>query len=263
MKSIEYNQTLLALSHVTVRYGGVTAVDDVSLNVQPGQIFGLIGPNGAGKTTLIDAITGFTPYSGKVVFGGIPLDGVPVHKRTRLGIARTFQAGGVFDDLTIEENILVGERRSSAWRSILRAVLGGDFEPPRPETGAVINALQLGQLLTRYARELSTGQRKSVAIAQALAHRPTLLLLDEPAAGLDSTESAWLAERLRSIRDGGVTILIVDHDMDLMGTVCDEVLVLNFGRVIAVGSPDMALAHPEVVTAYLGTTAGGTQAGVR
>lgn len=253
MSESQPSNPLLALEHVTVRYGGVVAVDEVSMTVPQGRVVGLIGPNGAGKTTLVDALTGFTRYSGTIRFRGQPIDGVPPHQRARLGMARTFQAGNIFDDLTVQENILIGERRAASRLSTLAAITFGRREPAQPETERLIDTLGLQDFLTVQASALSSGQRKLVAVAQALACQPDLILLDEPAAGLDSAESAWLGERLRAVCAGGVTILLVDHDMELVAGVCDELVVLDFGQVIAAGAPGDVLADPRVVAAYLGS----------
>jgi len=244
---------LLSVAGLTVRYGGVVALDQVSLSVPAGGFVGLIGPNGAGKTTFVDALTGFTRYSGEVRFDGTRLDQAPAHVRARHGLARTFQSGGVFDDLTVEENVLVGERSRSGWLSTVASVLSGRSAPASQATREIIGSLGLTGLLGMQAEELSEGQRKLVAVAQALASKPKLLLLDEPAAGLDSAESAWLGQQLLAVRDTGVAILLVDHDMDLVMNVCDELVVLDFGKVIAVGPPREVLANPLVVAAYLGS----------
>jgi branched-chain amino acid transport system ATP-binding protein len=252
-------ETMLSVTGLTVRYGGVVAVDGVSLTVPVGKIVGLIGPNGAGKTTLVDALTGFTAYSGEVRFRGARLDGLRAHARAHRGLARTFQSGGIFDDLTVEENILIGERRGSGWLATVKAILTGRSDPPNPKTQALIDTLDLRSVLEVQVSELSEGNRKLVAVAQALAGRPDLVLFDEPAAGLDSQESAWLGTQLRKVRDSGLTILLVDHDMDLVMSICDEIVVLDFGKVIASGGPKEVLADPKVIEAYLGsvTTAAG------
>ncbi|HVV08140.1 ABC transporter ATP-binding protein [Amycolatopsis sp.] len=252
------NEPLLTVSGLTVRYGGVVALDDVSLRVPKGAIVGLIGPNGAGKTTMVDALTGFARYTGEVRFAGTRLDGLPAHRRAARGLARTFQSAGIFDDLTVEENILIGERSAARRFSTLRAIFGGRTEKPRAQTRRIIDLLDLGGSLEVPAGELSEGHRKLVSVAQALAGGPQLVLFDEPAAGLDSTESAWLGRQLRAVSESGVTILLVDHDMELVTSVCDELVVLDFGKVIAAGPPRQVLDDPGVVAAYLGsvTTAG-------
>lgn len=244
---------LLSVAGLTVRYGGVVALDSVSLSVPAGGFVGLIGPNGAGKTTFVDALTGFTRYSGEVRFAGARLDREPAHVRARHGLARTFQSGGVFDDLTVEENIFVGERSGSGWLSAVWSVLSGRSAPASRAARDIVGSLGLTEFLGIRAEELSEGQRKLVSVAQALASRPKLLMLDEPAAGLDSAESAWLGRQLMAVRDSGVAILLVDHDMDLVVSVCDELVVLDFGNVIAVGPPREVMANPLVVSAYLGS----------
>jgi branched-chain amino acid transport system ATP-binding protein len=244
---------LLSVTGLTVRYGGVVALDSVSLSVPAAGFVGLIGPNGAGKTTFVDALTGFTRYTGEVRFDATRLDRQPAHIRARHGLARTFQSGGVFDDLTVEENILVGERSRSGWLAAVGSVLSGRSAPASQATKDIIGSLGLSGLLGQQAEELSEGQRKLVSVAQALASSPKLLLLDEPAAGLDSAESAWLGQQLLAVRDSGVAILLVDHDMDLVVSVCDELVVLDFGKVIATGPPREVLADPLVVAAYLGS----------
>jgi ABC-type branched-subunit amino acid transport system ATPase component/branched-subunit amino acid ABC-type transport system permease component len=226
-------ETLLSVRNTTVSYGGVIAVDDVSLEVAEGSVVGLIGPNGAGKTTLLDAVSGFTPSAGDVVFAGRSLRGLKPHRRIRRGLGRSFQGIELYDDLTVEENVSVGDR-SSRDISGLFALLG------------------LADIRDRPVAELSQGRRQLVSIARSLAGRPALVMLDEPAAGLDSVESAWLAERLRQIRDSGVTILLVDHDMNLMLNLCDHLYVLNFGQLIASGTPAEIRDNAEVVGAYLG-----------
>ena len=231
---------LLEVTNLTVRYGGVVAVDNVSFSVQQGQIVGLIGPNGAGKTTTIDALCGFHDYEGSVVFSGQDVGGSAPHRRAALGLSRTFQLAGVSDDLTVEENVQVGQQGTA----------GRD-----PETlTRILGELGLSDMRDLQVSMLSQGQRQLVSVARALAGEPRLLLLDEPAAGLDSTESLWLAERLRGVRDTGVTILLVDHDMSLVLNLCDTINVLDFGALIAMGTPDEIRANELVSTAYLGVT---------
>jgi ABC-type branched-subunit amino acid transport system ATPase component/branched-subunit amino acid ABC-type transport system permease component len=231
---------LLEVRNLTVRYGGVTAVDDVNLSVYEGQIVGLIGPNGAGKTTTIDALCGFHGCEGTVLLDGQDVGGRPPHIRAGLGLARTFQLAGVSDDLTVEENVQVGQQGAGG---------GGGAELNR-----IVNDLGLSDMRELQVSMLSQGQRQLVSVARALAGAPRLLLLDEPAAGLDSTESLWLAERLRAVRDSGVAILLVDHDMSLVLNLCDSIDVLDFGALIAHGTPDEIRHNDTVSTAYLGAT---------
>ncbi len=221
-------EPLLWVSDLSVTFGGVRAVSEVSFEVASESLHGLIGPNGAGKTTTLDALTGFVPHEGRVAFDGRDITALSPHDRARAGLVRTFQSLELFDDLTVRENCLVG---------------GSD---------APLDGLGLGDLADRLPRELSLGHRKLVALARALSSSPRLVLLDEPAAGLDSDESAQLGERLRAIVADGVTIVLIDHDMGLVLGVCDHVTVLDSGRVLASGSPSEIRGNPEVIDAYLG-----------
>jgi ABC-type branched-subunit amino acid transport system ATPase component len=231
---------LLRVQGLTVRYGGVVAVDDLSFTVPEGGITGLIGPNGAGKTTTMDAIGGFADCQGTVELSGRTLHGLMPHRRAALGLGRTFQGTGLYEDLTVEENVVVGQQ------------VARDRGPD--QVTAILSALGVAALGGRRVSELSQGQRQLVAVAKALAGQPRLMLLDEPAAGLDSTESLWLAERLRGVRDTGVTILLIDHDMSLVLGLCDEIHVLDFGALIASGDPDAIRGDQRVAAAYLGAT---------
>jgi ABC-type branched-subunit amino acid transport system ATPase component len=228
----------LSVRDLVVRYGGVIAVNDASFDVPRGAIVGLIGPNGAGKTTVIDAISGFCRCSGTVELGGTRLDGMPPYRRIRHGLGRTFQGIELWNELTVVENVLVGPGASQ----------------PDDDVAALFALLRLDELRDRPASELSQGQRQLVSIARALVARPQVVLLDEPAAGLDSSESAWLADRLREIRDAGTTVLLVDHDMNLVLNLCDHVEVLDFGSIIAKGTPAEVRGSDIVAEAYLGST---------
>jgi ABC-type branched-subunit amino acid transport system ATPase component/ABC-type branched-subunit amino acid transport system permease subunit len=230
---------LLSARQVRVSYGGVVAVADVSITLAEGSIAGVIGPNGAGKTTFIDALSGFATYTGHVDLAGARLDGLPPHQRIRAGIGRTLQDVELYDDLTVEENVQAGLRLSRS-------------HPPDP-LGETFALLGLATLRHAMAGELSQGQRQLVSIARALAGRPRVLLLDEPAAGLDTRETAWLADRLRDVRDTGMAILLVDHDMSLVLSLCDHIYVLDFGQLIASGPPAAIRTDPRVAAAYLGT----------
>ena len=235
------DRPLLDVRNLTVRYGGVVAVDDVSFSVGEGQIVGLIGPNGAGKTTTIDALCGFHGCEGDVSLDGRDIGGCAPHVRASLGLARTFQLAGVSDDLTVAENVQVGQQRSSG-------------NEAAETLDRILGDLGLTDMRELQVSVLSQGQRQLVSVARALAGEPRLLLLDEPAAGLDSTESLWLAERLRAVRDSGVTILLVDHDMSLVLNLCDSIDVLDFGALIAHGTPEEIRHNDVVSTAYLGAT---------
>ena len=238
--------TLLSVDGIFVRYGGVVAVDHVSIEVPRGGIVGLIGPNGAGKTTLIDAISGFVRASGTVTLAGRSLDGMRPHERARAGLGRTFQAMELWDDLTVAENVGVSSRtRGRSARGASTTAMSTD---------EILALLGLQAVQERPVSELSQGQRQLVSIARSLLGDPELLILDEPAAGLDSTESVWLGQRLRDLCVRGFTILLIDHDMGLVLSVCDEIHVLNFGELVASGSPETIRADPVVTEAYLGTT---------
>lgn len=241
------SDVLLSSKGIGVRYGGVVALDDVSFDVYDGEIVGLIGPNGAGKTTFIDAISGFADATGSVSIAGSSLDGMRPYRRSRRGLGRTFQGIELYDDLSVKENVSVGTTTA------LHRV---SDNPPLDDAGLdeLFEVLHLDAVVDRPVKELSQGQRQLVSVARALAGRPRVVLLDEPAAGLDSTESMWLGSRLRAIRDSGLTIVMVDHDMELVLEVCDRIVVLDLGKVIAIGTPEEVRKDPKVTRAYLGAT---------
>ena len=236
---------------LSVSFGGVRAVVDVDLRIEPGQLVGLIGPNGAGKTTFIDAISGFVPYCGSVMLDGNDLSGKAPHVRARMGLARTWQSIELFDDLTVHENIAVASQHPSAL-GVVREVVS------RPTDGTAkadeaLRIFELDGLSEAMPNELSQAHRKLVGVARALAATPRLLCLDEPAAGLDRLESGALGRHLRETVDKGTTTLLVDHDMGLVLTISDYVVVLEFGKVIAHGPPEAVRSDPNVIGAYLGT----------
>jgi ABC-type branched-subunit amino acid transport system ATPase component len=244
--------SLLDVDRLRVSFGGVVAVDDVSFAVEEGTLVGFIGPNGAGKTTCIEALTGYLPQAtGQVVFDGHDLNGLAPHRRARLGLVRTFQAVELFDDLTVRDNLRAAGNRRTWWQSL------GDLFAPRwhddeSAIDAALDLLGLTDVADELPTQLPQGKRKLAGVARALACRPRLLLLDEPAAGLDTNESVELGERLRTVVDSGVTVLLVDHDMGLVLGACDHVVVLDFGRVIAEGAPEHVRANADVIAAYLG-----------
>jgi branched-chain amino acid transport system ATP-binding protein len=242
---------ILQARDVSVSFGGVRALVGVDLDVGSEQLVGLIGPNGAGKTTFIDAISGFVGYEGSVALDGRDLSGMPPHARARLGLARTWQSIELFDDLTVRENIAVAAEHPSAWASV-REVLSR----PRQTTDRVDDALDVFGLQGRaevMPTELTQAERKLVGVARALAASPRLLCLDEPAAGLDVHESQALGRNLRDVVDRGTALLLVDHDMGLVLSISDHVVVLEFGEVIASGTPEAVRSDPGVVSAYLGS----------
>ena len=243
---------LLEVTDLRVSYGAVVAVNDVSLTVDSGEVVGLIGPNGAGKSSFIDALTGaMKNRGGTVLFEGSSLDRLAPHAVARRGLVRTFQSVELFDDLTVRENLLVAAEQPTLLSGLRDLIV-----PSKPQgldnVAWASSICDLDDVLDRYPRELSHGQRKLAGVARALAKRPRLVLMDEPAAGLDTDESVAFGKRLRSLPGNGVSVLLVDHDMELVLGVCDRVLVLDFGSVIASGTPDEIRSNQAVIDAYLG-----------
>ena len=237
---------------LSVRYGGVVANTDIDLSVPPGKIVGLIGPNGAGKTTCVDAVTGFAEYSGSVSLGAMSLDGMPPHERRRAGLSRTWQSGELFANLSVTQNVEAAARwggPGAVWRDLFSKRRAG-LDPSVEQALEAVDLLRSGQTL---ARDLSLGQQKLVGVARALVGNCKLLLLDEPAAGLDSRESLEFATRLRQIVTNGPGALLIDHDMSLVLGICDHIYVLEFGMIIAAGTAEEVRRNPAVIRAYLGT----------
>ena len=253
---------LLEARGLTVSYGGLHANEEVDLDCEEGMLVGLIGPNGAGKTTFIDAITGFTPISaGSVRFDGTDLAGLGPNQRSSRGLVRTFQSLELFEDLTVRDNLMVAAERPR-WNSLLVDVFrpGTGDKAYRGQVEWALDALDLGDLADRLPLDLSHGQRKLISVARALASKPKLLLLDEPAAGLDTTESRLLGRHLREFLRNDLSLFLIDHDMGLVLNVCDYIYVLDFGRIIAQGTPAEVRDDPAVIAAYLGESAGEAQA---
>jgi branched-chain amino acid transport system ATP-binding protein len=244
---------VLRATEVSVRFGGVQALADVDLEVGDGELVGLIGPNGAGKTTFVDAVTGFVPYSGRIELDAGDLERLSPHSRAVRGLARTWQSTELFDDLTVRENLAVASRRPSLWQ-----VAKELFGTTATDSGAVDDALELVELgwaADLMPGDLSQGQRKLVGVARAIVMEPRLLCLDEPAAGLDTGESEELGRQLRALADRGHSMLLIDHDMGFVLSVCDRIYVLEFGKVIAAGPPAIVRQDKRVITAYLGSAA--------
>jgi ABC-type branched-subunit amino acid transport system ATPase component/ABC-type branched-subunit amino acid transport system permease subunit len=242
----------LSIEGLTVRYGTVVAVDKVTYRLEPGTVTGLIGPNGAGKTSLIDAISGFAPAEGRVIVDALDLSKHSPMKRARAGVARSFQSLELFEDATVFENLSV-----AADPQDLKSYVRDLVHPVNPPFSApVVRAIvefQLDQDLHRDVKDLSYGKRRLLSIARAVAMHPSVLLLDEPAAGLSSAESMELAAVVRRLaEDWGMTVLVVEHDMNFVMGVCDQVMVLDFGKLIASGSPEVVRSNPAVIAAYLG-----------
>jgi len=246
----------LEVQSLTVRFGGLVALDAVSLDVPAGEIVGIIGPNGAGKTTLFNVVSGFQPpQSGQILYNGRRINGVPPHELTGLGIARTLQGLGLWRGLTVLENVMVGARRAArpAFASALLGLSRSDrYEAALAELArAQLRALGIEEFANRYPAVLPYGIQKWVSLARALVSRPALLLLDEPASGLTTNEIKQLGDLLRSLRSQ-MSIALVEHRLDLIMSVCELVHVLDFGRLIASGPPDRVKNDKAVTDAYLG-----------
>ncbi|MEV8634631.1 ABC transporter ATP-binding protein [Streptosporangium sp. NPDC051023] len=245
---------LLRAEALSLHYGGVCALRKVDIEIMPAELVGVIGPNGAGKSTLLDAITGFaTLTSGALTFDGRDIRHRRPSERARMGVARTWQTLQLFEDLTVSENVQMAvPRRSKAFGTVLPRRDGERKEPD------ALARLGMDRLADRMPGELSHGQRVLVGIARALAGDPKLLLMDEPAAGLDGRERDLLGEILRDVVASGTSVVLVDHDMPLVLGICDRVYVLDFGAVIAGGAPGEVRNDPQVIAAYLGTDEQGT-----
>ena len=247
---------LLEVSGVTVHFGGIRALGEVSLSVAAGESVGLVGPNGAGKTTLFDCICGQRrPDVGSVAIDGVVVDGMAAHRRARLGVARTFQRVEVFPELTVREHLLVAERArggdGALWKDLLN--LGRPSADELRRVEAVVELVGLAPVADTPVAALGLGSCRLVEIGRALATEPRLLLADEPSSGLDVDETATLAQLLRLVQhQRGVAVLLVEHDLQMVGQVVDRAIVLDTGSVIAAGTFDQIMADDRVRHAYLG-----------
>jgi branched-chain amino acid transport system ATP-binding protein len=253
------SDALLSARSLTVRFGGVLAVNDVSFDVRRGEVFTLIGPNGAGKTTVFNLISRiYTPSGGSLAFEGRPLGEIAPHRIAGLGIARTFQNIELFEHATVLQNLLIGRhihRRSNLWSEMVFAPSVRTAErETRRKVEEVIDFLDLQHYRDTMVVGLPYGVRKVVELARALSTEPKLLLLDEPSSGLNVEETGDMGFWIQDIRDDlGITVLMVEHDMSLVSMVSDRVLAMNQGEVLAVGTPAEVQGHPGVIEAYLGT----------
>jgi branched-chain amino acid transport system ATP-binding protein len=255
------NGSLLQIKDLSIRFGGIVALDDVTFDVSSGEILGLIGPNGAGKTTVFNCISRFyTPQTGSIVFGGTQILELPADAVINAGVARTFQHAELFKTITVTENVMVGQHSNLATERLgfLSYLLGGFGADRRLRQRAIeiIDMLGLGDVAHQAAGSLPFGTQKRVDIARALASNPRLLLLDEPAAGLSHEELEDLAKLVTFIRkELDVTVLLVEHHMEMVMAISDRVCVLDFGRKIALGTPEAVRNDPLVIEAYLGEPA--------
>jgi branched-chain amino acid transport system ATP-binding protein len=245
---------ILVTRNLSKSFGGLKALQDLSISVGPGEIMGLIGPNGAGKTTTINLLTGlYRPETGEILLSGRDINGSGSAEIARAGMARTFQNLRLFGNRSVRDNIRAGQHLLvKSWWSRISAIPTAEERALGCEVDVLLERFQLHNLRNRTAAELSYGEKKRLEMARALAARPRVLLLDEPAAGMNPSELDWLANTIRAIRDEGVAILLVEHHMKLVMAVCDRITVLNFGTMIAQDRPSAIARNSQVIEAYLG-----------
>lgn len=247
--------TILEIQNLTKQFGGLTALNDVSFKVETGQIHGLIGPNGAGKSTMFKNIAGFyTPSQGEILFDGTSIKGLAPSRISTLGVVRTFQETTLFQELTVFDNVLVGTHNRSR-TNIFSAILGLDRTLQDQAQQDAMEILEFMGLIDRQhqlAGELPLGSQRALAIAIALISKPKLMLMDEPFAGMNPEETGHMMDLTRKVRESGVTIVLVEHDMKAVMGLCEELTVLNFGTLLARGTPEQVRNNPDVINAYLG-----------
>jgi len=253
---------ILETKALTKRFGGLVAVNELDLQVQQGEILGLIGPNGAGKSTVFNLVSGFLPItSGQVIFDGKDITGDVPYKVARAGIARAFQQSLTFNGMTALDNVLVGFHKShqaSLASSVVRSKKARVEEKELAEKGVeILQFLGIAHLRDEKPESLPHGHQKALGVAIALASAPKLLLLDEPATGMNPSESDMMISHIHQVRDRGVTVVVVEHDMRVVRSVCDRLVCMNFGQKLCEGTPDYVTSHPEVCEAYLGKGASG------
>ena len=253
-------ESLLDVDAVVKRFGGVTAVDHLSFAVQPGEIVGLIGPNGAGKTTMFDCLAGSqSPTAGRIRFKGEGIEALPAHARARRGIGRTFQIPKPFGTMSVIENAMLGAQQQLGESMLPNWLRPGAVRRQEAElydrATSVLDFVTLARLAREPARVLSGGQRKLLELARVLMSSPTLLLLDEPGAGVNPTLLALIIDRIDAIRARGVTVLLIEHNMDMVARLCSRVIVMAQGRLLAEGTPKDVMSDRAVVEAYLGQAA--------
>lgn len=251
------NEVLLELKDIGISFGGLRAVDQLSFKVNKGEIVGLIGPNGAGKTTVFNMITGvYQPTDGKIYWRGQDITGIAPHLVAKVGIRRTFQTIRLFQDMTVLENVVAGDHlniKQKWWQGLLNTPFQRNEEKILKQKAMdILEQLDLADVAHEIATSLPYGAQRRVEMARTLVADPELIILDEPAAGLNEQESAELNKTIKQIRDSGITVILVEHDMSVVMNVTDNIIVINFGKKIAEGNPEHIRTNPQVIEAYLG-----------